>query len=91
MIVITAPTGTTGRQVLEKVLRGNETIRVIVRDPRMPSVDAAPIGQPPADPGRLVGRASAGESCHWKVSTSKARPRRVGRDRREGPLALDLP
>jgi uncharacterized protein YbjT (DUF2867 family) len=33
MIVITAPTGTIGRQVLENVLRGGEPVRVIARDP----------------------------------------------------------
>jgi len=33
MLVITAPTGQIGRQVLEKVLEGDQPIRVIVRDP----------------------------------------------------------
>lgn len=33
MIVITAPTGNIGRQVLETVVAGNEPVRVIVRDP----------------------------------------------------------
>ena len=33
MIVITAPTGTIGRQVLENVLGRGEAIRVIARDP----------------------------------------------------------
>jgi uncharacterized protein YbjT (DUF2867 family) len=33
MIVITAPTGDIGHQVLENVLRGGEPIRVIARDP----------------------------------------------------------
>lgn len=33
MIVITAPTGTIGHQVLENVLRSSEPIRVIARDP----------------------------------------------------------
>jgi uncharacterized protein YbjT (DUF2867 family) len=38
MIVITAPTGTIGHQVLENVLRSSEPIRVIARDPsRLPS------------------------------------------------------
>jgi uncharacterized protein YbjT (DUF2867 family) len=37
MIVITAPTGHIGRQVLEGVLDGGESVRVIVRDPsRLP-------------------------------------------------------
>ena len=33
MIVVTAPTGTIGRQVLNNLLVGDERIRVIVRDP----------------------------------------------------------
>ena len=33
MIVVTAPTGTIGRQVLKNLLVGDERIRVIVRDP----------------------------------------------------------
>jgi uncharacterized protein YbjT (DUF2867 family) len=38
MIIITAPTGAIGHQVLEHVLRREEPIRVIVRDPsRLPS------------------------------------------------------
>jgi uncharacterized protein YbjT (DUF2867 family) len=38
MIIITAPTGAIGHQVLEHVLRSEEPIRVIVRDPsRLPS------------------------------------------------------
>src|SRR5271155_1302660 len=38
MIIITAPTGAIGHQVLEDVLRGDEPIRVIARDPsRLPS------------------------------------------------------
>ena len=38
MIIITTPTGAIGHQVLENVLRGEEQIRVIARDPaRLPS------------------------------------------------------
>ena len=38
MIVITAPTGLIGHQVLDNVLDGGEAIRVIVRDPaKLPS------------------------------------------------------
>jgi uncharacterized protein YbjT (DUF2867 family) len=38
MIVITAPTGSIGRQVLEQILSGGEPVRVIARDPsRLPS------------------------------------------------------
>jgi uncharacterized protein YbjT (DUF2867 family) len=38
MIVVTAPTGLIGRQVLENVLDGGERVRVIVRDPsRLPA------------------------------------------------------
>ena len=33
MIVVTAPTGTIGHQVLENVLASGEPVRVIVRDP----------------------------------------------------------
>jgi uncharacterized protein YbjT (DUF2867 family) len=38
MIIVTTPTGAVGHQVLENVLRGEEPIRVIARDPaRLPS------------------------------------------------------
>lgn len=38
MIVVTAPTGTIGHQVLERLLDSGEPIRVIARDPsRLPS------------------------------------------------------
>ena len=38
MIVITSPTGNIGSQVLENVLAGGESVRVIARDPsRLPS------------------------------------------------------
>jgi uncharacterized protein YbjT (DUF2867 family) len=38
MIVITAPTGTIGHQVLENVLNGGAAVRVVLRDPkRLPS------------------------------------------------------
>jgi uncharacterized protein YbjT (DUF2867 family) len=38
MIVITAPTGQIGRQVLASVLDGGEPVRVIARDPsRLPA------------------------------------------------------
>src|SRR5262245_50755900 len=33
MIVVTAPTGTIGRQVVERLLEGSAPIRVIARDP----------------------------------------------------------
>src|SRR4029077_3351057 len=37
MIVITTPTGSIGRQVLENILDGDQSIRVIARDPsRLP-------------------------------------------------------
>ena len=38
MIVVTSPTGQIGRQVLDRVLEGDEPVRVIARDPsRLPS------------------------------------------------------
>jgi hypothetical protein len=38
MIIVTTPTGAIGHQILENVLRGEEPIRVIARDPsRLPS------------------------------------------------------
>jgi uncharacterized protein YbjT (DUF2867 family) len=39
MIVITAPTGNIGHQVLDNVLAGNQPVRVIVRDPAKLSTD----------------------------------------------------
>ena len=38
MIVITAPTGTIGHQVVENVLHGGAPVRVVARDPaRLPA------------------------------------------------------
>jgi uncharacterized protein YbjT (DUF2867 family) len=39
MIVITAPTGNVGHQVLDNVLAGDRPVRVIVRDPARLSAD----------------------------------------------------
>ena len=39
MIVVTAPTGQIGRQVLPRILAGTEPVRVIVRDPSRLSAD----------------------------------------------------
>lgn len=71
MIVVTTPTGTIGRQVLDKVLDRGEPIRVIARDPsRLPSpvrerVDVVPGSH--GDP-EVVDRAFAGaDSVFWLV------------------------
>jgi uncharacterized protein YbjT (DUF2867 family) len=40
MIVVTAPTGKIGRQVLSELLAGDEPVRVIVRDPSRLTPDA---------------------------------------------------
>lgn len=71
MIVVTAPTGTIGRQVLDHLLGGPEAVRVIVRDPaRLPArvldrVEAVPGSH--SDPA-VVDRAFAGaDAVFWLV------------------------
>jgi uncharacterized protein YbjT (DUF2867 family) len=71
MIVITTPTGTIGRQVLENVLGGNEPIRVIARDPsRLPPVTRGRIDIVQGSHGDadVVNKAFAGaDSVFWLV------------------------
>jgi uncharacterized protein YbjT (DUF2867 family) len=69
MIVITAPTSTIGRQVLEDVLAGDEPVRVIARDPsRLPARTRERVEVVPGSHGDLdvVTRAFAGaDSVFW--------------------------
>ena len=71
MIVVTAPTSNIGRQVLENVLRGNEAIRVIVRDPaKLPAATRARVEVVTGSHGDadVVARAFAGAaSVFWLV------------------------
>jgi len=71
MIIITTPTGAIGHQVLEHVLRGEEPIRVIARDPsRLPSQvrKRVDVIQGSHSEGRVVNEAFAGaESVFWLV------------------------
>jgi uncharacterized protein YbjT (DUF2867 family) len=71
MIVVTAPTGMIGRQVLEKILDGGEPIRVIARDPaRLPAQvrERVEIVQGSHGDIDIVSRAFAGaDSVFWLV------------------------
>jgi uncharacterized protein YbjT (DUF2867 family) len=71
MIVITAPTGQIGRQVLENVLDSGEPIRVIARDPsRLPSrvQERVEVVQGAHDDVAVVTKAFAGaDSVFWLV------------------------
>ena len=71
MIVITAPTGAIGHQVLENVLRGEEPIRLIARDPsRLPSPlrDRIHIVQGSHSDTAVVNKAFAGaDAVFWLV------------------------
>jgi uncharacterized protein YbjT (DUF2867 family) len=71
LIVITAPTGTIGHQVLENVLDSDEPIRVIARDPSRLSSKArerAEIVQGSHADSDVVNRAFAGaDSVFWLV------------------------
>src|SRR4029450_9531455 len=71
MIIITTPTGAIGHQVLEHVLRREEPIRVIARDPAaLPShVPERTAGvQAPHSDAAVVNKAFAGaEAVFWLV------------------------
>jgi uncharacterized protein YbjT (DUF2867 family) len=71
MIVITAPTGNIGHQVLENVLRSAEPIRAIARDPsRLPSEarERVDVVQGSHGDARVVNQAFAGaDSVFWLV------------------------
>jgi uncharacterized protein YbjT (DUF2867 family) len=71
MIIITAPTGAIGHQVLENVLRGEEPIRVIARDPsRLPSDvrDRVDVVQGSHSDPTIVNTAFAGaDAVFWLV------------------------
>ena len=71
MIIITTPTGAIGHQVLERVLRGEEPIRVIARDPSgLPSHDRERVDIVRGSHGdtTVVNQAFAGaDSVFWVV------------------------
>jgi uncharacterized protein YbjT (DUF2867 family) len=71
MIVITTPTGTIGQQVLEHLLDGGESLRVIVRDPsRLPAHtrDRVEVVQGSHDDVDVVDQAFAGaDAVFWLV------------------------
>ena len=71
MIVVTAPTGTIGRQVLENILRSGEPIRVIAREPsKLPAAvrERAELVQGSHGDIDLVNRAFAGaDAVFWLV------------------------
>jgi uncharacterized protein YbjT (DUF2867 family) len=73
MIVITAPTGNIGHQVLANVLAGDEPVRVIVRDPaRLPASvrDRVEIIQGSHGDPRVAARALAGaDALFWLLPT----------------------
>ncbi|MFD9741129.1 NAD(P)H-binding protein [Umezawaea sp. NPDC059074] len=71
MIVLTAPTGAIGRQVLDNVLNSDESIRVIVRDPsRLPAAarDRVEVVQGSHGDADVVAKAFAGaDAVFWLV------------------------
>ena len=71
MIIVTAPTGAIGHQVLENVLRGKEPIRVIARDPsRLPphARDRIDVVQGSHSDAAVVNKAFAGaDAVFWLV------------------------
>jgi uncharacterized protein YbjT (DUF2867 family) len=71
MIIVTAPTGAIGHQVLEHVLQGQEPIRVIARDPsRLPphARDRIDVVQGSHSDAAVVNRAFAGaDAVFWLV------------------------
>jgi uncharacterized protein YbjT (DUF2867 family) len=71
MIVITTPTGAIGHQVLDQVVRSEEPIRVIVRDPsRLPSYarDRIDVVQGSHSDATVVNKAFAGtDAVFWLV------------------------
>ena len=79
MIVVTAPTGTTGHQVLEKLLDSAETIRVIARDPsRLPPEERERVevvatragSRSTAGPSYSITRTRSGPNICWRASTA---------------------
>lgn len=73
MIVITAPTGNIGHQVLDNVLAGDQPVRVIVRDPaRLPAGvrDRVEVIQGSHGDPQVVTRAFAGaDAVFWLLPT----------------------
>jgi uncharacterized protein YbjT (DUF2867 family) len=71
MIVITTPTGGTGRQVLENVLDGGEEIRVIAREPgRLPPhvrERVEVVRGSHGDPGVVTEAFAGADSVYWVV------------------------
>jgi uncharacterized protein YbjT (DUF2867 family) len=71
MIIVTAPTGAIGHQVLENVLQGQEPIRVIARDPsRLPphARDRIDVVQGSHSDAAVLNRAFAGaDAVFWLV------------------------
>jgi uncharacterized protein YbjT (DUF2867 family) len=74
MIIITAPTGQIGSQVLDKVLDSGKSIRVIARDPaRLPSMvrERVEIVQGSHDDSTVLTKAFTGGECvFWLVPPS---------------------
>jgi uncharacterized protein YbjT (DUF2867 family) len=75
MIVITAPTGNIGHQVLDNVLAGDEQVRVIVRDPAKLAGrvrDRVEVVQGSHGDPRVVARAFAGaDAVFWLLPTDR--------------------
>ena len=79
MIVVTAPTGTTGHQVVEKLLDSAEPIRVIARDPshlppeereRVEVVATRAGSRSTAEPSYSITRTRSGPNICWRASTA---------------------
>ena len=84
MIVITAPTGNIGHQVLANVLAGDEPVRVIVRDPaRLPAASATGSRSSRA---RTVTRGSPPAPCAAPTRCSGCCPRTTRRPASRRPI-----
>ncbi|WP_433176511.1 NAD(P)H-binding protein [Actinoallomurus sp. CA-150999] len=75
MIVITAPTGNIGHQVLDKVLAGDQPVRVIVRDPAKLSTDVRDrvevIQGSHGDPRVVIRAFDGADAVFWLLPTDR--------------------
>jgi uncharacterized protein YbjT (DUF2867 family) len=75
MIVITAPTGNIGHQVLDKVLAGDQPVRVIVRDPAKLSTDVRDrvevVQGSHGDPQVVIRAFDGADAVFWLLPTDR--------------------
>jgi uncharacterized protein YbjT (DUF2867 family) len=95
MIVITAPTGQIGHQVLSRVLGSGEPVRVIVRDPsRLPAVirERVEVVQGShGDPGVVDRAFTDADAVFWLVPPDPSSATRSGGWSGSRPWAAERP